>query len=140
MPSHSALDHDVAARTPVEGVHARAADQDIVAVAAEQGVVPRAPDQDVVVGAAVRRQEDHAGREDPGVHDVVAGQAVDGQPVVGPLGAADRHEGRQAGRGVTGVRAGDLDDIVPAGAVDDDGVDLGVTGTARGDPQVDAHV
>ncbi len=59
-----------------------------------------------------------------------AAERVDDERVVGAFGAADRHEGRQAGDRVAGPRAGDADRVGAVGAVDDDGVGLAVAGAA----------
>ena len=70
--------------------------QHVVAGAAEEGVVAGAADEDVVAVAAVGGELDRAGLQARGLDHVVAGQRVDGQPVVGGLGAGDVHPCRQA--------------------------------------------
>ena len=92
--------------------------------------LPVAADQDVVAVAAVLRELDRAGRQARGFHDVVAGQGVDRQPVVGRLGAGDVHLGGQAEDGDAARIAGDHDRVGVVGAVDDDGVGLAVARAA----------
>ena len=67
--------------------------------AAVEGVVACATDEDVVAVAAVGRELDRAGRQARSVHDVVAAQGIDRQPVVRGLGALDVHLGGEADHG-----------------------------------------
>ncbi len=96
--------------------------------------LPCAADQDVVAVAAVGGELDRAGRQARGLDHVVAGQGVDDQPVVGRLGAGDVHLGGQAEHRDAARVAGDADDVVAVGAVDDDGVGRAVAGAAAGVP------
>ena len=73
-----------------------AADQHVVAGAAEEGVVAGAADEDVVAVAAVRRELDCASLEPRGLDDVIAGEAVDDEPVVRGLEARDVDLGAEA--------------------------------------------
>ena len=105
---------------------------EVVAVAADQHVVAVAADDLVVAGAAVHRQLDHAGGQRGRVDGVVAAQSVDDELVVGALGAADRHSGRQAGHLEAGPAPAIWTLSALFGAVDDDGVGLAVAGAAAG--------
>ena len=62
--------------------------------------------------------------------DVVAGQRVDRQRVVGGLGVGDVHLRREAGDAHGAVPAGDPDHIFAVGAIDDHLVGLAVAGCA----------
>ena len=79
------LQDDVVARAAVEHISAAVAQQHVVVVAADEGVGARAAEQDVVAGAAVGGELNRPGAEGRGVDDVVAGEALDGHPVIGGL-------------------------------------------------------
>ena len=97
--SADALDLDVVAVAAVEDIRAQPAEEHVVAGAAEEDVVAVAADQHIVALAAVGGEQDHAGREAGSVDDVVAGQGVDGQPVVGGFGPGDVDLGGEADDG-----------------------------------------
>src|SRR5262249_52336161 len=95
----------------------------------------------VVARAAVERQLDDVRRERGGTDRVVAAQGFDGQRVVGHLGAADAHEGRQPDHRVAGPAAEHRDGVVAVGAADGDRVRRAVAGRAAdGRGQVDVHL
>src|SRR5262249_47333795 len=97
--------------------------------------------QGVVAHAAVQGQLDHVGLQSRGVEGVVAAEPVDHELVVGYLGARHTDEGRQPHHGEAGAGPQDLDGVVPAGAVDDDGVRRAVAGPgAGGAGQVEVHL
>ena len=83
----SVLDHDVVACASVERVHARPAEEHVVARAAEKHVVAGTADENIVALAAVLGEANRGGCERGGLDDVVAGAALDDQPVVGRLRA-----------------------------------------------------
>ena len=116
---------------PMQGhVVAVVAEDEVVAVAAEEHVGALRAEERVVAGAAVDRQLDDAGGQRGRRHAVVAAQGVDDERIVGPFGVGDVHLGRQPDHGDRSSRAEDVDDVVAVGAVDDDGVGLGVAGRA----------
>src|SRR5262249_57731435 len=87
-------DDDVVPRPTVERVVARAADQDVVSVASEQRIVAGAAHEHVVAFVTRLDELDRVGGEAGRVDDVVSGKCVNGQRVVGRLGAGGRHPGR----------------------------------------------
>src|SRR5579862_1857919 len=91
----ASLNHDVVASSSVEGILSRPADQDIVARAAEESVVARTSHDYVVAVAAIGRELDSVCSQARGNDDVVAGQRIDDQAVVGRLGASDVNPGMQ---------------------------------------------
>jgi hypothetical protein len=96
MRSGSILDQDVVAGPSVEDVLPRPADQDVVAGAAKEGVVARAANQHVVAVTTVLRELDRPGRDGRSSYDVVAGQRVDCQSIVGGFSTRDIHLSSQA--------------------------------------------
>src|SRR5262249_24835689 len=116
----------------VEDVLPRPADQDVVPVAAEEGVAAGTADQNIIAVPAVRVQRDRGGGQPRRLHHVVAGPGVDDQKVIGRLAARDVYLGSQTNDGHTARVAGDGNDVVTVGAVDDDGVGLVVAGAAAG--------
>src|SRR5205807_162035 len=80
--------------------------------------------------AAVHHELNRARGQRRAVHDVVAGQGVDHQLVLGRLGAPDVDLGRQAEGGHLARVAGHHDRVVTGGAFDGDGVGGVVAGGA----------
>ena len=91
-----AVDLDVVAVAAVEDVGAGPAEQHVVTRAAEDGVVAGAADQHVVTGAAAQREQRRIGGNAGRVDDVVAGERVDGDPIVPGAAPVTATAGRQA--------------------------------------------
>ena len=120
------LDLDVVAVAAVDDVGAAATEEHVVAGAAHEHVVAVAADEDVVALAAVGGELDRPCRQAGGLDDVVAGEGVDREPVVGGLGAGHVDLGGQPENRRAGGVAGNQDDVVTVGGIDDDGVGLSV--------------
>src|SRR5262249_50504713 len=137
-----ALD-DVApfAGVPDERVVTGAHQGRVVTGPAEDLVVALATDQDVHPRVAVDRQGEDARLQPAGVHHVIAALGADRQPVQRPLTAGNVDRGGQALDGCRTTRPGDHDRVVPARALDGDGVGRAVAGAAaRGALQVEVDL
>src|SRR5262249_49094570 len=116
-------------------------DHDVIAGAAAEGIVAVTADQDVVAVATVLDQPDRGRSQPRSVYHVVAGLRIDNHAVDSRFGAGDVHLGSQTQDiSVAGI-AGDGNDIIAGGAVDDDGVSLAVAGAAAGRAgEIEVHV
>src|SRR5262245_22580813 len=116
------LDDGVVAEAAVEDVLPGAADEHVVPRIAAQGVVALAADQDVVTLVAIGGELDAARRQARRLDDVVAGESIDDDPVVGGLEPGDVYRvvpnGDRYPVGVTG----DNNHVVTARGIDGDGV------------------
>ena len=72
-------------------------EEDVVTRAAEEDVVTVAAEEHVVAVAAGEGEQCCGGGQQGGVDHVGAAQCVDGQPVVGRLGAGHRDPGGETG-------------------------------------------
>ena len=121
----------VVARVPDERVVAGAHEGGVVAVAAVEQVVALAAEEQVLAEAAVHRELDAVGFQRRGVHDVVAAQRVEGQPVVGLLLEEDVDRGLEAEDVDPAGVAGGTEHVVAVGAVDGDRVGRAVAAAVR---------
>src|SRR5262245_23881099 len=116
------LDDGVVAEAAIEDVLPEAADEYVVPRVAVQGVVALAADQDVVTIVAIGGKLDGARREPRRLDDVVAGEPIDDDPVVGGLEPGDVYRVVPNGdRDPVGV-TGDNNHVVAARGIDGDGV------------------
>src|SRR5262249_8407444 len=116
----------------VEDVAPSTADQDVISGSADQDIVSWAPDQNIIAIAAVLGELDRAGGQPGSVHHVVAAQGIDDQAIVDRLGAGDgTPRGQPLDTAAPRVTA-HQNQVVAAGAVDDDGIRLAVTNAAAG--------
>src|SRR5688572_17644322 len=90
------LDQDVVAATAVEHVDSRSTQEHVVVGVTQEHVVAGATQEHVVAGATACRELDRSAGQARSLDCVVAGQGVDGQPIVGRLGAGDVHLSGQA--------------------------------------------
>ena len=84
-------DEPVVAAPQKSDVVAAPADHIIVSIAADEGVCALTAGDGVVARAAVDREPDRSGAERGSIDFVVAAESVDDEPVVGALGAVNRH-------------------------------------------------
>ena len=104
--------------------------QHVVSGIAAERVVAVAADQNIVTVAAIGGELDGARREPRRLDDVIAGESIDDDPVVGGIEAGDVHRGGKAqDRDPVGV-ADDLDHVVAARGIDGDRIRLVVAGGA----------
>src|SRR5215208_5148912 len=124
------LKDDVVAGAAVEHVDPATTDQHVIACITSQDVVAGTADQDVVAVAAVGGEQ-QVSSQSRRFDDIVAGERIDHDSVIGGIEAGDVHLRAQAHNGDPSVVTKDQDDVVTIRCIDDNGVGLTVAATAR---------